>query len=414
MEQASWVSKVQHFLTGYSGKHQIKLKNLVSSAFKRHTKEEYNDILDGKFNSTNVDNEIKNDTPKPWLYSRVFLFLAAMYVLLILTVLLLGDTPFAYLTLIAGALFPVTLITFLSEFSQNEHISFIRIIFLFLIGIVFTMGIVAVIPTINFNSIFLACLQIGIVEELAKVVTIFLFFLVLKPKRVSTGLLIGFIVGAGFEIVESMGYSTFFGLFSLINTGDIDFSTMLERTFSSLGSHSFYGLIEAGAIMLSLKKEKAYFGTLATPRFWAWVGSIVIIHTLWNFVLSTVFFWLADVICIILAAIPVMMALVMLDAAIRDDQKFYNTSMGIVETPEVVESITAAPAVVENTEVTPVPETPVVEEIKVPEADNIAEVPVEDNKAETPTVEESKDEKPEIVASTDEFPSVDTETKSEN
>lgn len=388
MEQSSWVSKVQHFLTGYLGKHQIKLKNLVSSAFKRHSKEEYKDLLDGQINAANFDAEIKNDTPKPWIYSRIFAFLAAMYGIILLIVLLLGDTPFAYLTLIAGALIPVTLITFLSEFSQNEHISFIRIIFLFLIGIVFTLGIVAVIPTINFTSVFLACLQTGIVEELAKIVTIFLFFLVIKPKRVSTGLLIGFIVGSGFEIVESMGYSTYFGLFSLIITGELDFSTMVGRTLTSLGSHSFYGLIEAGAIMLSLKKEKEYFRTLSTPRFWVWVGSVVLIHTLWNFVISTIAaVWLVDIICVILAVIPIAMTLVMLDASIRDDQKFYNASVGVIETATITESKT---------------ETPVVENI---------EEPVVDNKEATPTIVDNQVETPVVVTSKEEYPKIDSESK---
>ena len=68
---------------GESGPVKVHLSDLVSEVFKKHTMEETEELfIAGTKKTTPKESEITAKWPKPWLYSRVLLFLAVTSLIL--------------------------------------------------------------------------------------------------------------------------------------------------------------------------------------------------------------------------------------------------------------------------------------------------------------------------------------------
>ena len=94
----------------------------------------------------------------------------------------------------------------------------------------------------------------GLVEETAKLLVVLLIFKLIPIRYAFTGLLIGFAVGAGFDVFETSDY----GMFELFDSnGDIYQmqGLLLVRTLFALGiGHHFWTGILAGTFNC-LKQE---------------------------------------------------------------------------------------------------------------------------------------------------------------
>lgn len=127
------------------------------------------------------------------------------------------------------------------------------------------------------------------IEEIAKIIPIIAVIKQLKIKSVSGAILIGFVIGAGFEISENLGYSTYFGFESLFDYGFIDESVLFIRLLYSFASHAIWGAIEGAAFALTSHEKQSKRKTLKVA---IWYGFPVLTHLLSNisasFIVSTV------------------------------------------------------------------------------------------------------------------------------
>ena len=267
----SW-NQIHKALTGYEYKKEYTIKELFSLSFKKRK-----DIM-------NERNELQvTYLPKPWIWTRVLLVIGILIVVNYFVTREIGVIIFPYLTLLMAAFVPITVLTFLFEINRNEKIAILDLVLIFLFGS--SLSLVSV--TATFFSTGIAVLDpliISIVEEFAKIVPIFIALRYFRVKTIGLAVVVGFTVGAGFQVIETMGYSTYYGFLSpsYINNGIIDYSTMWDRFIYSFSSHALWGAIEAFAIV-ACKKEN-YMSALDNKRFWIWISFPIMGHFLWDLI----------------------------------------------------------------------------------------------------------------------------------
>jgi len=313
--------KTQKFWTGFTGKRQLRIRDLLKNAFSFHENAEYASIFQiNHQDQKKVSDGLSVDTPKPWIYLRVFFFMVFLSLLVYISTFFLTLATFPFLTLLFASIIPVSSIVFLIEFNKNETIPPLFLVIIFFLGS--TLSFLLAIPEIinlTQQSVGVQLIVISVVEEVAKVVPILLFIAMIKPKRIASGILIGFVVGAGFQIFETMGYSILGGYIGVFSTGVLSFQIMWSRLLTSLTTHAVFGAIEGGAIMLCARGSTRYFKSLLRARFWCWFILVIVIHYLWNGIALTLSgLGLQIILLIILAFITFYLLLVMFDASIKD------------------------------------------------------------------------------------------------
>ncbi len=272
------MNKFNKFMTGYDKGFEVNLKDLFTNSVKP---------------IVTVDETGKvNKKTKLWL--RVFLLLLSLCFVYIFIVYL-NDVALAFpwLALIASAIVPITVATFIYEIPGKESVSIMNIILVFLIG---TAGaffaLVQMFVSYGYEEINIIIIA-PIIEEIAKAIVVISTIQLLKIKSVKSAILIGWVVGAGFQIAESLGYATYYGyegIFTQIEfvdettyyfVGFIDYSTLILRSIFSFGSHALYAALGGAAYMLSAAKinNRKHFNYL---RFIIWFMIPILLHALNN------------------------------------------------------------------------------------------------------------------------------------
>lgn len=303
--------KINHFLTGNSEPRSYKFKEIFSLSFKKHSKN-YNHQYD-EFTFI----------PKPWIWLRVFGFLLLLSFIYYSIVYSGGVLlAFPWFSLVTASIIPITVAVFLYESNIKESVSLINILIIFFVGTAF-----AFVSLININigvgnqAIYAAFIA-PFIEEIAKLIPIMIAILLLKTKRLSSAVLIGWLVGAGFEIAETLGYATYYGFEAVFSNSTSfimpDANTLILRSLIAFGSHGLWGAIEGAAFHLSHQQENKKF---ITKRFLAWMGLSIAFHLMWN---SNAFFIssenVSNIIMIILQAMMIGVFIFIMDACIRDNK----------------------------------------------------------------------------------------------
>jgi RsiW-degrading membrane proteinase PrsW (M82 family) len=319
-----------HFLTGATIDKKIELKTLFSETFKNHKKSK-TELLDSQTNH-----------PKPWKWLRVMLFLLILGIVSFLNTLLIGELAFPWLALMVASIIPITCAVFLNETVLLEKFRFLDISIVFLIGTTISFlatGILLVdLGDTGLNAVLVA----PVIEEIAKFLVILFAIKLMKIKRVSSAIFIGWVIGAGFQIAETLGYSTFFGYYGIFSqiqllpggtnyifTGTLDFSTMFTRFFFSFGSHAFYGAIHGAASIFasrgSTRKHKI-------GRQVVWFAFCVLMHMIWNIVSVYITIpVLGTILSIFIQLLYFPLFFYLIDAGMRDHNE-YMASMIVKET----------------------------------------------------------------------------------
>lgn len=305
------LKKISQFLTGNSEPWSFNFKEVFSKTFKKQSI------------NTISQNDVSSIIPKPWKWLRVFLFLLLLS-FIYYTIIYSGRVilAFPWFALVTASIIPISVAVFLYESNIKESVSILHILVIFFAGTA-----VAFFALININvgvgneAIYVAFIA-PIIEEIAKMAPIIIAIVLLKTKRLSSAVLIGWVVGAGFQIAETLGYATFFGLQDLFPSQDAfampDASTLIFRSIFAFGSHGFFGAIEGAAFYLSHKQENQKFNT---KRFLVWVGLSVILHMLWNSSATFISSDLLRIIVFIILQIAMVGVFVYLyDACLRDNK----------------------------------------------------------------------------------------------
>lgn len=290
-------------------------KNLFIQIFKKHTAEERDKILKaGIVNEVSSGSKVSQENLQPWLYSRVFLILLAVF--LAFEICLLGFNNWNMMPgimLIGSLMMPFAILTMYFELNIYKDISFYKAIGIFLLGgaisLLFTLFLYQIIPTsdgFNFSSAAL----ISIIEEIGKAFIVIIILKRTKNAGVLHGLLIGGAVGAGFAVFESAGYA--FNEFldahdwntraSVVNdylpwysqrryADDIGYMnfTIFLRSILSFGGHTAWAAI-AGA---AFAKKNAL-----SPDFFKMFAVCFILHAIWDTNTPATYFKLA-ILCLV-------------------------------------------------------------------------------------------------------------------
>jgi protease PrsW len=183
------------------------LSQMFSEVFKKRTAaqvEEY--MLVGTAKTTPAIELVETGWPKPWLFFRLLATLVVAYFALTFLFMRTGNT-----NCIPGMMFlgsfavpSATLILFY-ELNTPRNVSLLTVGKLFLFGAVVSLAVALLgysLPIFDLGT-----WEAGIVEEVAKLLTVVIVMRSARYKYILNGILFGATVGAGFAAFETSGYA---------------------------------------------------------------------------------------------------------------------------------------------------------------------------------------------------------------
>ncbi len=278
---------------------KFRVRNLFVGIFKKHTSKERNEILkSGMGSEKSADIKITAELFKPWLYSRIFIILLAVFAVFEICLLSFNNSNMMPGVMLIGSLImPFTLLTLYFELNVYRDISFFKVMGIFLLGgaisLLFTLFLYNVVP-VGSDYTFLNASLISVIEELGKAAIVIV--LLIKSKNVTPlkGLLIGGAIGAGFAVFESAGYAfnafldahdsnvyidmananlPWYYQYDYVDSiGQMNLNIFL-RSILSFGGHTAWAAIEGAAFGY---KKKINF------TFIKYFGICFILHALWD------------------------------------------------------------------------------------------------------------------------------------
>jgi RsiW-degrading membrane proteinase PrsW (M82 family) len=262
------------------------LSELLSATFKKQDP----DAIERHFSTGLPENtprlaEIETGWPKPWMFVR----------LLILSVLLFGGSVFLARTfgnplliptiIVLGSLAaPLATVVFFYELNSPRNVSLYLVIRTLMIGGLVSIGFSLLLFEVTAGLSWVGPPLAGLVEEIGKLITVFVIAKGLDAKRypyILNGLLFGACVGAGFAIFETMGYALSF----LIETNG-NFNAMMEiiiaRGLLAPFAHVIWTALAAGALWRVKLDQPLTPDMLVHPRVLRMLAVVMPLHALWN------------------------------------------------------------------------------------------------------------------------------------
>lgn len=258
-----------------------KIAYFFKETFRAHSKAEYKEIFSRGLND---DNGGVSGT-MPWLYARAFFVFLVIFILNILLMRITESTMYIpSVVFLGGITFTIPFIILLYEAYPKRDIS------LFLVmGLLLLLGTLSAVCTdvlheLIYNLTFTHNKWVdpfitAAIEETSKAIPAMLAIVLLKQKNPYAGFLIGASVGAGFSVIEDMGYIFEYGK-AVVGTNVIldasqTVSIFLDRGFSSFCSH----IIWTGEIGWAFCVVKTPFKSLSFP---AMLLLSISLHSVWN------------------------------------------------------------------------------------------------------------------------------------
>ncbi|MCR5438944.1 MAG: PrsW family intramembrane metalloprotease [Selenomonas sp.] len=263
-------------MTGGTEHVELKMKDLVENVFRKHTKQEAEQIfIYGTAATTPPEEQISTDWPHPWLYSRVFLVLAVTMLGLLFMNQMLGNKLAAPGVIFIGALaVPFSALIFFFEVNAPRNISIFETTQVFFIGgvmsLIMTMFVYGFIgfDKLNNTSTFL----VGLAEEVGKVMVIAYFLRGQEKKFILNGLLIGAAVGAGFAVFETAGY--------IAKSNSL--TVLYLRGALALGGHVAWAGLTGAALAMVKGDKPLRIDHLMDMRFLKFLAVSIVLHGLWD------------------------------------------------------------------------------------------------------------------------------------
>ena len=298
-------SRLQHIastedLQGFS------LRQMFSDVFKKRSEAQIEDyILVGSTKTTPPIDLVETGWPKPWLFFRVLAVMVVAYLVCTFTLMHLSDAGnMIPAVMILGAFaVPLSTLTFFFEMNTPRNVSIHRLTTLFLFGAVVSLVFALIGYTLPVLGS-MGNMAAGIVEEVAKLLTVVIVVRGIRYKYILNGLLFGATVGAGFAAFETSGYALNDGLLAghTLHAGIILMLQVLRtRAFLTPWGHVAWTAIAAGALW-RVKGDKPFsVAMLFDSRFLKAFMIPVVLHTIWdapwqlpwdgNYILSAVVSW---------------------------------------------------------------------------------------------------------------------------
>ncbi|MCD8205103.1 MAG: PrsW family glutamic-type intramembrane protease [Clostridia bacterium] len=217
------------------------MKRFFAETFRCHGKREYEEVFTRGVKSKKGTNDVY-----PWMYLRFFVLLFALFTLVLVAMYGFGNV-LLYPTAVAlgGICFTLPFMLLLYEIYPGKDFSLAK-----LLGIIVIGGIFSIILAMAFYYVipdpegWLDSFEVGCVEEFSKAVIAILIFLAVKKRNPYLAFLVGAAVGAGFSVIEDMGYIFVYSSNTLVISGSDIVELFVGRGISTFCTHILWtGLI---------------------------------------------------------------------------------------------------------------------------------------------------------------------------
>lgn len=261
-------------MKGESSLTRARITYMFRETFRAHSRDEYREF----FTRGLGDDKNGITGTYPWLYVRVFFMLFILFTINTVILRFTGNTLYVpTVTLLGGITFTVPFMVFLFEIYPKRDLSIIK-----LFGILILGGTAAGVLTqtgyalIKVSNPWYSALISGLVEEVSKAIVAVAAIMIMRKKNSYACFLIAASVGAGFSVIEDMGYIFFYSDMVAASFGDIRDTVylFLNRGFSTFCTHILWTGIVGWAYGFGKGKYK--------PLFIAFVLGSVFIHSCWN------------------------------------------------------------------------------------------------------------------------------------
>jgi RsiW-degrading membrane proteinase PrsW (M82 family) len=269
------------------------LKEMFSEVFKSRSHAEVEEYLVvGTSRTTPALADVTTGWPKPWFFLRVLFFLVVVYVLFLVSMPYFGNPRFIPGFMFIGSLaVPLATLVLFFELNTPRNVSFYSLLMLIAFG-----GILALIATsIADQFTFLNWMgppSAGIIEEIAKLITVIIVCRQSKHQYILNGILFGAAIGTGFAVFESAGYTQDALIAGLVQTkgwanffaqGGAGFlnGAIIARAWLSPFGHVVWTAIAAGALW-RVKKAGRFELNMLNGTFWKTFLVPIFCHMTWD------------------------------------------------------------------------------------------------------------------------------------
>jgi len=282
------------------------LKDMFSEVFKRRSANELEDyILVGTDRTTPPLELVETGWPKPWLFFRLLAALILAYAGLTALFMGTGNTNCVPGMMFLGSFaVPIATLVLFFELNTPRNVSLHVVGKLFLMGAVISLAVALLgyaIPIFQVSE-----MEAGIVEEVAKLLTVVLVMRSFRYKYILNGILFGATVGAGFAAFETAGYALNQGFLAglipgVVQGGGLSAAAMQEGVSQMLSilllrgilaplGHVAWTAISAGAFW-RVKGDKPFaVSMLFDHRFLRAFLIPVALHAIWDAPVQLPFF----------------------------------------------------------------------------------------------------------------------------
>lgn len=303
-------------MTGQEGKTDIRLRELVSEVFRRHTVEEREELfISGTKKTTPSPENMTADWPHPWLFARIFLMFLVVFAGLLVMILEFSNTNAIPGAMFIGALIvPFSLVIFFWETNIPRNISIFDVVSIFFIGgvmsLIFTLILYGYIYVGELN--YTGAILVGIVEEVGKIVVAGHYVKKRNTSYILNGLLLGACVGAGFAVFETAGYA-----FSALLYGGIPsmIDVLILRGALAIGGHTLWAAISTAGLVIAKGEGPFDRKMYLDLKFLKFLLLVIALHAVWDMPITLG--QSVHLVQWVLCAVAVVIVLVLLSSGLR-------------------------------------------------------------------------------------------------
>ena len=247
---------------------------IFRETFRAHSRDEYREFL-----TRGLGEDKRGLTGTfPWLYIRIFFILFILFTVNIIVIRFTGNTLYVPTAILFGGItFTIPFMVLLYEMYQKRDLNSLK-----LLGIAVLGGTVSALLSqlgyglIAVGSSWLNAFISGLVEEISKAVVAIAAIMVMRNKNSYACFLIACAVGAGFSIIEDMGYIFHYSDLVAAQYGDIRNTVYLfiERGLSTFCTH----ILWTGLVGLAYGFGEGKY----RPLCFVALGFSIFLHTFWN------------------------------------------------------------------------------------------------------------------------------------
>lgn len=262
---------------------RAKITYFFKETFRAHSKAEYKEIFS---RGLGEDGDALSGA-FPWLYVRVFFALLMLFTANVLILRLTGNAIYEpSVTFLGGITFLIPFVVFLFELYPKRDLSLMLIFSVLVIGGTLSGGLAQLgYALIKAENKWLSAIIAGLVEEIGKIIPAIIAIEFTKQKSPYAGYILAAAVGAGFSVIEDMGYIFFYSDEFFHSDIQATITVFVERGLTSFCTH----VVWTGAVGWAYCRMKKPYRSV----WLLFLALSVMLHILWDLPLEG---WIAAVI----------------------------------------------------------------------------------------------------------------------